>query len=193
METHFVFTGVYYLSFNKELKSHILDGMEKYGIKKVMVTQMFRSRARLITKEKMVSYCKGEEYEKESVNDDLDLLFKAIRLGKEPDETVKTYFLPMLTDNELELIERKNSNYLETFASGNPDVREAVMKRSESNSKFVYTWGWRETFTIELEERLQNSLPSPISPQVSPKVSPRVVPQRQRLSKLKTPSCCSLQ
>ena len=34
----------------------------------------------------MESYCKGEEDEKDSVNDDLESLFENIRLGKEPDE-----------------------------------------------------------------------------------------------------------
>ena len=37
-------------------------------------------------------YCKGNEDEKESVNDDLELLLEDIRLGEEPDDFVTTYF-----------------------------------------------------------------------------------------------------
>ena len=97
----------------------------------------------------MDNYYKKEEHEKESVNDDLDFLFEAIRLGKELDGTVNTYFLPMLTENELELVEQKNSNYLKKFRRANVDVEEAEMKLSKSKSKFVYSWGVRRTVTID--------------------------------------------
>ena len=162
-----------------------------------MVTKMVRWRRYLITQENMVRYCEGEEYQKESVNDDLDLLFEAIRLGKEPDDYVETYFLPMLTENELNLVERKDIHYLQTFASINPDVNEAEMKLSKSNLKFVYSRGGRKTFTIELEERSQNSLLLPVSPPELPPVQNHTDKssknQHHRLSKLKTPNCCSLQ
>ena len=76
--------------------------MKKHKIKSVMVTSIYFYRSELITKEKMESYCKGDEWLKESVNDDLESLFENIRLGKEPDEQVYTYFLPKLTEDELE-------------------------------------------------------------------------------------------
>ena len=152
MKTHFVFARHFYLIGDEKLKSLILRGMEKYNIKKVMVTIMSRWREKLITKEDMVCYCKGGE-EQRSVNDDLDLLFEAIRLDKKSDDHVVTYFLPMLTENELELVERKDSNYLKTFLVKNPDVKEAEMKRSESDSKFVCELGLRRTFTIECQHQ----------------------------------------
>ena len=162
-----------------------------------MVTKVFRWRYNLITTEKMFSYCKGKEYPRQSVNDDLDLLFEAIQLGKKPDDVVATYFLPMLTENELNLVERKDIHYLQTFASINPDVNEAEMKLSKSNLKFVYSRGGRKTFTIELEERSQNSLLLPVSPPELPPVQNHTDKssknQHHRLSKLKTPNCCSLQ
>ena len=61
----------------------------------------------------MESYCKGEEDEKDSVNDDLESLFENIRLGKEPDEFVVSYFLPKLTEEELELVERRDGELLQ--------------------------------------------------------------------------------
>ena len=148
LNTHFVFAGDYYSIRDEELKSFILKGMKKYKIKKIMVTKMVRWRRYLITQENMVRYCEGEEYQKESVNDDLDLLFEGIRLGKKPNDCVETYFLPILTKKELELVERKNYNYLKSFMGSIPDVDETEMELSESNSKFVYAFGQRRTFAI---------------------------------------------
>ena len=104
----------------------------------------------------MESYCKGEEYIpfqnetfKDSVNDDLESLFENIRLGKELNEEAWTYFLPKLTEEELELVERRDTSYLQTFWTSNPDVDETEMMLSESDSKYVYGRSWRKTFVIE--------------------------------------------
>ena len=118
-----------------------------------MVTNINLQREFLITKENMVSYCKGEEDEKDSVNDDLESLFENIRLGKEPNEEVLTYFLPKLTEEELELVERRDTSYLQTFYDGtvgrNPDVDKTEMMLSESDSKYVYAWSRRTTFVLK--------------------------------------------
>ena len=97
----------------------------------------------------MEKYSKGEKYEKNSVNDDLESLFEDIRHGIEPDEEVSTYFLPKLTEEEMKLVERKDATYLQSFKFSNPDIEEAEMLLSESDSKFVQGWGRRRTFTIE--------------------------------------------
>ena len=49
-----------------------------------MLTRIHLERSALITKEKAESYFKGQEDEKDSVNDGLESLFEKIRLGKEP-------------------------------------------------------------------------------------------------------------
>ena len=71
-----------------------------------MVTIIYMWRQNLITKEAMEKFTKGEKsygrHYKDSVNDDLESLFEDLRLGKEPDEFVKTYFLPKLTEEEME-------------------------------------------------------------------------------------------
>ena len=94
----------------------------------------------------MESYRKGEDFRKDSVNDDLESLF---RLGKEPDEEVFTYFLPKLTEEELELVERKDTSYLQSFWPDDPDVDETEMMLSESDSKYVEGYSYRKTFVIE--------------------------------------------
>ena len=121
----------------------------------------------------MESYCKGEQDEKDSVNDDLESLFENIRLGKEPDELVGTYFLPKLTEKELELVERRDTTYLQTFyleavggAVGlNPDVDETKMMLSESDSKYVRGFSRRRTFVIENSSESSSELSFDNSPE----------------------------
>ena len=156
MVIHFVLTlsGYYIFNYTEErLKSYILRKMEKYKIKKIMVTVIWLRRSHLITKEKMENYCKGNENRKKSANDDLESLFDDIRIGKKPDERVETYFLPKLTNQQLELVESKDQNFMNTFSSGlGADVSEVEMKASESDSKFVDAYGYRRTFIIENSE-----------------------------------------
>ena len=117
-------------------------------MRSIMVTIIRMERWGLITKERMEKFCKGEEPIKDSVNDDLESFFEELRLGKEPNKRVKTYYLPKLTKAELKLIERKDSCYLQTFNTPFPDVDKAEMMLSESNSKFVQGVSTRTTFTF---------------------------------------------
>ena len=119
------------------------------------MTEINLSRFKIITKEAMEKYCKGEdEFQKDSVNDDLESFFEDLRLGKEPDDIGYTYFLPKLTKEEMKLVERKDTSYLETFDMSNPDVPEDEMKLSESDSKFVLGLSLRNTFPIENKSSL---------------------------------------
>ena len=68
---------------------------------------------------------------------------------------MNTYFLPKLTKEELELVERRDTSYLQTFDRFYPDVPEAEMLLSESDSKYVQGCGWRKTFTIEFPYNLR--------------------------------------
>ena len=155
MKIHFVYAGYYYNTFvsgsqyEDRLRSFIRAGMKKYKVNSVMVTMTYMWKHKIITKETMEKYCNGEKYPKNSVNDDLESFFEDIRLGKEPDEEVTTYFLPKLTEEEMELVERKDTSYFETYMLANPDVAEGKMKLSESDLKFARGYGWRKTFTIE--------------------------------------------
>ena len=82
----------------------------------------------------MESYCKGEKDVKDSVNDDLESLFENIRLGKEPNERVCTYFLPRLTEEELKLVKRGDRSYLGDRSYWDPDVDETKMMLSKLDS-----------------------------------------------------------
>jgi len=152
LKIHFIYT-IPFRHFTDEwidnLGSFILAGMHMYKIKTVMVTILRMSRNNLITNENMRSFCRGEKIRKQSVNDDLDSFFKKLQLGQEPNEDVRTYFLPKLTEDELELAERKDFNYFQSFSWSNPDVDESQMRLSKSDSKFVQAFSWRKTFIIQ--------------------------------------------
>ena len=131
-----------------------------------MVTRIYLRRWGLITKEEMESNCKGEKRVKDSVNDDLESFFENIQLGKEPDEYVETYFLPKLTEEELELVERRERSYLQTFFD-KLSVDETQMMLSESDSKYVRGICWRRTFVIENSfKKLLNYLKNKCSLQI---------------------------
>ena len=146
------------------LRSVILKEIKKRKIQKAMVTLLYMHNKNLITKENMESYIDGKEMRKESVNDDLESFFEKLRLGQEPTESVRTYFVPKLTEPELKLVAKKDSNYFKNFSwtdqGFNPDVDEIQMKMSDSDSKFVQAFCWRNTFIVEnimLEEFLSEA------------------------------------
>ena len=132
------------------LRSIFLTAIEIYQIKSVMATTFYMWRHRLITKEKVDNYCKGKDVWQNSVNDDLDLLFEDLQLGKEPKEDIRTYFLPKLPKEELKLVESKDIRYLRSFrCDKNPDVDEIEMQQSESDSKFINAFCRRRTLIIK--------------------------------------------
>ena len=143
LQTHIIYAGAFY--YKDELRSLVLKEMEKIKIKSAMVTSVHLWRKNLITKEAMENHCREEK--SDSVNDDLESLFENLRLGKEPEKNVPTYFLPKLTEEELKLVEQRDQRYLKTIPFG--DVPETEMMLSESDSKYVNARGRRSTFTIE--------------------------------------------
>ena len=129
--------------------------MKQYKIKSVNVTIINKIRYRIITKEKAEKYFKGKKNEKNSFNDDLETLFEHLRLGNKPDDkAVYTYFAPKLTEEELDLVERKDSNYMQTFIDRDPGnlsiTRRNGMRFSESDSKFIQGIGYRKSFKLEI-------------------------------------------
>ena len=124
--------------------------MKKYKIKTVMVSVLFMRRWNLISKEGMENYYQGKEYEKESVNDDLESMFEDIRMGKEPKKFAFSYFASSLTEEEMKMVETKDSSYMKKFLLGmGADVNKTVMEASESDSKYALGKCSRATFTIE--------------------------------------------
>ena len=152
MEIHFVYAGDYDHTNDFQLKSFLLKGMKKHNIKMVMVTTISITRQQLITKEKMENYYKREQWAEESVNDDLESLFEDLQFCSEPKNHVQTFLIPKLTSEELKLVERTDSTYFETFCfrcSRDADVPENEMNASESDSKFLFAFGFRKTYTVE--------------------------------------------
>ena len=96
-KTHFVYVGRYYccryLEHDNKLRSLFIEGMKKYKIKSVMLTNIYMQRLRLITKEAMEIYSKGRIDRIESVNDDLETFFDDLKHGKQPKEESWTYFI----------------------------------------------------------------------------------------------------
>ena len=115
----------------------------------VMITRMHMCRHFLITQEKMEEICKRKGLLKESVNDDIEALFADLQLGKKPKARSGSYFLPKLTQEEKELAEKKDLNYLETFSSLNPNIDHDEMRSSESKSMYVREWCTRDTTIVK--------------------------------------------
>ena len=97
---------------------------------------------------------------KESIHDDLETFFSNLQDRKKiKNEQVYSFFTPKLTEEELKLAEWKDYDFMQTFYSKmDAGVTNAEMKLSESDSKFVHCYGWRETFTIENLKRKISSL-----------------------------------
>ena len=95
---------------------------------------------------------------KSSVNDDCDIFFQRLLQEQEHTEFLSLYFLPKLTNEEKKLVETKSRTYQKTFCNQREqtsletwpkiDVDPEKMKRSDSDSKFLYSWGIRHTRMI---------------------------------------------
>ena len=130
-----------------------------------MVTTLAFRRMQLITKDEMEDYCKGEKIAKASVNDYLESFFDDIRLGKEPNENDSSYFLSKVTEEELDLVERKDPTYMKDFyffdadaedVDKNADFVLAIMPQfddvEENSEKFVHGDCSRYTFALSQNE-----------------------------------------
>ena len=137
-EPHFVFASqaLYYNSAYNWVNSSFRELMKRYQYETFMVTSLYMIQRNLIDHEKMKSYCRGEDHRLQlSVNDDLEILFEDVKTEKVGfgnsvrsvygnwDMTTwvraKTYYLPRITEKEMELIEQKNQNYLQMFEDYN--------------------------------------------------------------------------
>ena len=153
LEPHFIYAGGYGLyihlffdldrkrDYHNQLKSFFGELMKKYQVKSVMLTFIYMKKNRLIINEMVKSYCKGEKsLHRISINDDLEILFEDLQQGNRSSSSNHTYFLPRLTEDEMELVQIKDPNYFKTFydvkygGSSNPDVRKHEMKMSNSET-----------------------------------------------------------
>ena len=159
MEPHFIYAGYYYSYHEDKLRSFILKRMQKYKMKSAMVTVIYMLRFNLATKQKVEIYCNGKHRaghgkhnRKESVNDDLESFAEQIRLGnlfrKEPEEKIFTYFLPKLTEEEMEVVDIKD--YCNTWRWPKPDeVGWQAWQSFIVDRNYVKGFFDRKTFKIE--------------------------------------------
>ena len=96
------------------------------------------------------------ENQKGSMNDDLEQFFMALQRGEINEECIVSFFTPMLTEEELKLIEDRDKNYLDTFldhvlTGKSPDIFEMEMKLSKSESKYLHAICYRNTIPISTD------------------------------------------
>ena len=83
-----------------------------------------------------------------TINDDLDSLYQGLRQGQEPEEYVRTYFVPQLTENEMKGL--RKSHFKRAYMQGiEKNWRDTKIKSSESDSWFIEGSCHRLSFTIE--------------------------------------------
>ena len=163
---HFIYCGIHYFSSQEQiekLKKIILTKMRKYGIQSSILTRLSMWRRDLVTKETVKKAVEGkmknDEYwikEEESINDDLESFLINLQNQKEvKQESVRRFFTPKLTNEELILVQERNEEHLRTYwihyDGNNPDVDVEEMKKSDSNSKYVHGRCLRSTIALTLE------------------------------------------
>ena len=153
---HFIYAGFNFMTQYmkpEKMNSVIVKCMENLKLNSLIFTAVVMVRSHIVTKKVMKEYYKGEfdnndGFDKLSVQDDLDSFFdQASTFYFVNPSTAGMFFLPMLTDEELLLLENKDENYLKLYADyhygENPDVDEADMIESQSKSKFAYCMCFR--------------------------------------------------
>ena len=120
--------------------------MKLYQIQSVMVTAVYLKKDRLITQENMESYANGEHSHRPiSINDDLETLFEGLKKGEKPSANIETYYLPMLTNPQMKLVDSKDTNFFSTFAK--------TENLSVSDAKFILSECHRRTFRIRIHKK----------------------------------------
>jgi len=152
---HFIYCGNYYWEERTEkLKQIFLGKMRKYGIQSSLLTMLNMWRWNLVTKEKLTAEKLKNEFGWKDyegpINDDLERLlnnfqnhkgetYNTISLMKY-EETVDSYFTPKLTEEELELVEKRDTDHLKTYLSHfygfYPDDEIEEMEKSDSKPIF---------------------------------------------------------
>ena len=146
---HFIYCNgcSFYPHDFEELEEMILVKMKKYGIQSSILSTLNMLRINLITKEKSIQAAEGKlkndedwEHYEGSINDDLDLFINNLQNSNEiRDETVWSFFLPKLTEEELELVEEKNYEHMMSYGYElDADVGIEEMKQSDSTDKYVH-------------------------------------------------------
>ena len=166
---HFIYCSNWHYVFEKDFEKLFLKKMKKYGIHTSVLTILLMQRNYLITKEKQKLAYDGKlknkrewRYYAGSVNEDLESFITKIQNNEElTNEEVQSFFLPMLTNKELKLVEDKDQNHLASYyyheMKWDHDVNADEMKKSNSKDKCLHCYCWRRTTSLNLESYLNSS------------------------------------
>ena len=146
--------------------------MKKYGLRSAVFTSIFLNRRNLLSKEEVKQiYLDANKSTPRvtiwklplrSVNDDLESFYSNIRNPdtKSQMEQVEIFMTEKLTDEEQHLVDKRNAAYAESIfrytydnsgSTGLMRLDEDKMKKSsDSDSLFVYSFGLRCTFSLNL-------------------------------------------
>jgi len=96
---------------------------------------------------------------KDSVQGDLQSFFEKLKIGKIQKEYIFSFILPKLTPEEMKLVANKDPSHFQSytvFGDGrDPDVTDQEMNLSESKSKFVYEFCFRDSHLLNVEKFIQ--------------------------------------
>ena len=165
-KSHFIFAGdAYWHEF--ALRPVLYEGMKKFRMNSALISVLSSMRSYVTTKKEVEDHCKGKFEDKNSIHDDLDLFFDRVCLGEEPDEIVRTYFFPKLSEKETKLFEAKDKNFMSTLSNAKipfwarpsrseadseadpeVDLDQRIIEKQESKSKYIRGICLRRTFLI---------------------------------------------
>ena len=162
MMPHFIYSANNH-NIEEILKFLLLRKMKKYGIQFALLTTLRMRRIHLITKEKAKAAYDGklktegwDSYEG-SINDDLESFCNDLQNQEGiKEKSVRSFFLPKLTKEELDLVEEKNQEYMRSYLKYfMADVDAEEMKMSDSGDKFVHGRCIRKTFILTVQPELR--------------------------------------
>ena len=93
-------------------------------------------RLKVVSRETVKAAYQGK-FMQVSIHDSLELFFNKLRNQEIIEESVTSFFTPMLTEEEVQLVNDQNWQYLETLNPFYPNRHPEKMVKSDSNSKFV--------------------------------------------------------
>ena len=176
LKLHIFYAGNYYNNIYREYKLHSML-LRSNWFDSAMMTTLRMSRDHIITQEDVDLLTKGlnsikhrplynhwfglepvpsgkfevRNGENIEVCDDLEYFFKKIKNGnysKNFEET-RTYFLPQLKEDEMQLLDKKDETHLETYLRASPDIDQKEIQLSYSQYKYVKCSCERKTLLID--------------------------------------------
>ena len=117
----------------------ISEQMLQKKIKTLMLTKLLMVNDRFITGTG-IKKTKNDQrkWSMKMVNDDLEKFYDDVQLGKQPTKSTRTYVLKQLTEDQMDLLQKKDRNFLESclFRENSKENEKSGTKNGISNDKF---------------------------------------------------------